>query len=357
MNRRIAASVVVGLCAALAGALPAQSATVTASVVYSSDTYMTADFSIHRKKLAVMACATINEVTVNGTDPALPYPGCSGRVESEYGVSYSHDGSTLAKSVTLHTTTGIPPGVNSRVDLVRGASQSSVNVGDLELATNLDRQARYGTRSHDRCVTRTLGDDAAYTGRVDTALTAIAAGPHGSWYVADRDANAIYRIDRSGNVTVLAVLTPVNVTVTRALAADAGWASCTVGSKVAFEAAPTEIEVGSDGTVYVAGQPQLQSGVVAASRVYSINSASGRVKTLAPRYTGPVDLAVGTSGHLFVARPVTGRISVIVKNRTRTYKKLSRVLAVETDSRGRLYASRAAGDDAMRTPGTIVRIY
>ncbi|GAA1428700.1 hypothetical protein GCM10009616_08960 [Microlunatus lacustris] len=358
MKRRIITGMVAGVAAALTLGTPAQAAVPRATVVYSSSSYITNRFSVHDQNIAILACTTVNQVRADGTGKALPYPGCTPKVEGDGGVAYSRDGVTVGQTMTLHNTMTGAPEVDSRLYLSRGGEYlESTDVGALEYSTNPDRRARYGTRSASSCVTRGLGADASYRGLLDTSLPSLAAGPDQSWYVADRDGNTIYHVDKAGKVSVLAVLPAVTITVSKALAKASGWPSCVVGTKVAFEAAPAEVEVRRDGTVYVAGQPRLRSGATATSSViYAISPTTRKVEVLPQRYTGPVDLAVGTSGRLFVAHPHLGRISVIRKGKSSTYMRLPRVLALETDNRGRLHAVREAGADPQKTPATVVRI-
>jgi hypothetical protein len=206
-------------------------------------------------------------------------------------------------------------------------------------------------------VTQGLGGDAGYAGRADSFLASVAAGPDLSWYVADRDGNKLYRVDRAGRLQSIATLPPVAVTVSAALAERAGWPSCVVGTKVAFEAAPTEVEVGADGTIYVAGRPKLKSGVTSdRSILYVIDPATRRVRTSTQTYAGVIDLAAGPNGRLFIAQPAAGQISVRQGGLTKPYLKLARVLAVETDATGGLYAVRAAGASTTTAPASIVRI-
>lgn len=175
--------------------------------------------------------------------------------------------------------------------------------------------------------------------------------------MADRDGNTIYRLSKTVKMSVLAVLPAAKVTVSAALAAMANWPSCVVGTKVEFEAAPTEVEFGPDGTVYVAGQPTLKSGAQALdSIVYVINPTTKRVRTLPPRYAGPVDLAIGTKRQVYVARPDANRIFVIRQGRSSTYLKMAGVESVEVDEKGRLYAVRSAGASPETNPAAVVRI-
>jgi hypothetical protein len=299
-------------------------------------------------------------VKVSGSDEPLPYPGCSGHVESAAGIDYSRDGKSLAQTLTVHTM-GYPgdqvtTSVRVHGDATSDEVTSTAYVSEQEYGHNPDAAMTYGTSSKKSCVRDALGTDASYPGRLDTALPAIAAGAD-DWYVADRDGNTIYRLDQSGELSVLAVLAPVRVEVSKALAKSNGWPSCVVGTTVAFEAAPTEVEVAPDGSVYVAGLPRLASGKQAdRSVIYKINPKSGKTKRLSQRYAGSVDLAVGTGGRLFVARPEADKISVIKKGRSSTYVKLAEVESVETDERGRLYAVQGARTGADAHDADVVRI-
>jgi hypothetical protein len=357
LKRRIVSCLVAGVSAALTLALPAQAAAPKVTVAFSSSTFLTNDFAVHGRHLAILGCTTVYEVLADGQTEGLPYPGCSGHVESDGGIAYSRDGAAVATTLTVHYMTP-PREVGTSVNVTRaGERVAGADVSATEYATNPDGRARYGTRSADSCVTKALGGDADYTGRLDSALPAVAAGPEGSWYVADRDGNTIYRLNRAGKLSVLAVLPPVNGRVSSELAASQNWPSCVVGAKVAFEAAPSELEVAANGIVYVAGRPSLRSGATADhSNIYAINPTTKRVTTLAQHYPGRVDLAVGTRGRLFVARPDANRIMVIRHGRSAIHLKLPRVQAIESDSRGQLYAVRSAGTASPTENPTVVRI-
>ena len=92
------------------------------------------------------------------------------------------------------------------------------------------------------------------------------------------------------------------------------------------------------------------------SVLYVIDPATRRVRTSTQTYAGGVDLAAGPNGRLFIAQPAAGQISVRQSVLTKLYLKLARVLAVETDAAGALYAVRAAGASSTTTPASVVRI-
>jgi hypothetical protein len=357
MKKFVVSGLVAGAGAALVFGLPAEAATPKATVVYSSSSYLTNRFSVHDREIAVLTCTTLNRVGASGGSGVLPAPGCNPKAESDGGVAYSRDGATVAQTMTLQYANPAA-GVESRLYRFKsGAYLTSTDVAGHEYTVNPDRRARYGSRSTKSCVTKALGGDAGYAGRLDSSLPSVAAGPGQSWYVVDRDGNTVYRVSETGKLSVLAVLPPVTVTVSKTLAKTSRWSSCVVGTKVSYEPAPSEVEVAPDGTVYVAGRPRLKSGRATPwSVMYAINPSTKKVKVLPQRYTGTVDLAVGTSGRLFAAHPGLGRISVIRKGKSSTYLKLSRVLAVEADKSGRLHAVRGAGSDPKKTPATVVRI-
>jgi hypothetical protein len=355
-KNRLVTGLVAGISAGLALALPADAATPRATLAYSSSTYLTDRFSVQGAKIAILACTTVNEVRTGAKAEALPRPGCAPRVEGGGGVAYSRDGSVLAHTVTVRHVSGGQ--VDGRLYRTGGSGRlPSTDVAGHEYRTNPDQRVRYGTGSTSRCVTSGLGGDAGYTGRADSFLASVAAGPNLSWYVADRDGNKIYRVDRAGKLLSIATLPPVTVTVSAALAKRVGWPSCVVGTKVAFEAAPTEVEVGADGTLYVAGRPKLKSGITSdRSVVYVIDPTTRKVRRSTQTYPGAVDLAAGTAGKLFIAQPSAGQISVRSGGVTKAYLKLARLMAVETDAGGQLYAVRAAGASLTTTPPSIVRI-
>ena len=346
MHSKVLAALAAGL-ATTSGLAGAAQAAPKTTVVYSSSSYVTSDLAVSGGTLAFLACGEVFERAEGSHDP-LPVPGCSPHVDADGGIAYSTDGGSRAVAQTTHFPVGgVSFWARSTVSL-RGATIASADVSAVELADNPDGSSTYGSTSSRSCVREALGADASYRGRVESSLSAVAAGP-GRWYTTDREGNTVYRLNGAGTLSVLAVLPPVKVTVTKALATSNGWPGCVVGTTVAFEPTPTEVEVGNDGSVYVAGLPRLRSGKHAdRSVIDKINLTSGKIKRLSQRYAGRVDLAVGTKGRLFVARPDTDKISVIKNGRSSTYVKLAKVLAVETDERGRLYAAQGArtGADA-----------
>lgn len=177
--RLITTGLVTGVAAAMTLEAPAYAATPKATVVYSSSTFLPSHFSVHHGTIAVLACTTVTQVRADKTAGALPYPGCGSRVEGSGGIAYSRDGATITKTTTVHTMTPTQE-VTSNVTL-NGDIESRISVSDYEYAANPDGHTRYGTTSKNRCVLKGLGADAAYSGRLDTALPSVAAGPNSSW--------------------------------------------------------------------------------------------------------------------------------------------------------------------------------
>ncbi|ROP58594.1 ScyD/ScyE family protein [Curtobacterium sp. PhB115] len=193
-----------------------------------------------------------------------------------------------------------------------------------EASRNPDRVNRYGFRGLPAACAAQVdpagpSGPASYRGVVDSHPYASLALRDGV-YVADAGGNDILRVGYDGRVWTVAVL-PAQppVTVTAALAAEAGLPACSVGYRYSFEAVPTDVESGPDGALYVStlpGGPE-DASLGARGSVYRVTPWNGAVQRVATGFVGATGLAVDQrSGTVLVAELFggaagTGQISVV----------------------------------------------
>jgi hypothetical protein len=158
----------------------------------------------------------------------------------------------------------------------------------------------------------------AYTGVVDSHPYATRARSN-SLYLADAGANAILRVEYSGEISTVAVLPPEPpVTVTAEIAAGLELPECTVGAEYVFEPVPTDVEVGDDGYLYVTTLPGGPEGPSLGARgsVYRVDRHSGDAELVATGFGGATSLAVADDGTIFVAELFggedgSGQVSIV----------------------------------------------
>ena len=203
-----------------------------------------------------------------------------------------------------------------------GTPRQIADIQGYEARVNPDKVNHYGFVGLPQACLDQVPDDAlapgAYTGIVDTHPYASLATKRGI-YLADAGANAIFKIGYGGRVSTVAVLPPAPaVTVTAALAAQAGFPDCVVGYGYRFESVPTDVELGPDGWLYVTSLPggPEDPSLGARGAVYKVNPYSGKVKRVAGGLVGATGLAVAKDGTIFVAElfggaTAAGQVSVL----------------------------------------------
>jgi sugar lactone lactonase YvrE len=178
-----------------------------------------------------------------------------------------------------------------------------------------------------------------------------------NWYVADSGGNDVLRVYGTGRVRTIAVLPRQPFTFTRRVVTGLGMPSCVVGARYQAEPAPTDVEVGPDGTLWVTTLPQLYD-LGQLGSLYRVDPRTGRARRFATGFEGATNVAVTASGKIFVAERLSGRIAAVrASGRWSTHLTLPGVLGVEAVGEV-LYASVAAPVSmGVRTgPGRIVRI-
>lgn len=193
------------------------------------------------------------------------------------------------------------------------------------------------------------GQDAAYTGEVDSHPYQVAYLGRGAWAVADAAGNDVLRVDRRGRVSTLAVLPPQPVRITRSMAAALHAPDCVVGLTYAFEPVPTDVERGPGGGLWVTtlpGGPE-DASLGARGSVYRLSSR-GAARRVATGFAGATNLAVTRRGTIFVVEHFADKVTRLRDGRRSTVLRLPRVVSVETRP-GRMYVGQL-GDLSFSDP-------
>lgn len=274
-------------------------------------------------------------------------PGTSGVARSRGSLAYT-------------TTKGGQAGITASGVTILGPGGRTVEADTLAYETkyNPDGAVHYGVTNPSQCVTDALtavGFPVDYTGHIDSHAYSLAAY-RGGFVLADAGANALLRISRTGAISTLAVLPAQPSVITAAQATALGLPDCVAGTTYAFEAVPTDVEVGHDGYLYVTVLPGGPEGPVLGARgkVYRVNPWTGALTQVASGFAGATNLAIA-DGRIYVAELFGGRISVVRHGKVTPFLDLPGVVSVEAGPGGRLYAG-TLGDEQSHAPGTVVRI-
>ncbi|MDR2999594.1 MAG: ScyD/ScyE family protein [Microbacterium sp.] len=224
-----------------------------------------------------------------------------------------------------------------------------------EVAHNPDQINTYGPRSEDPCVLGALGP--RYEGAVDSHAYSVASWRDG-WVVADAGANALFKVDATGHVSTLAVMPPQSAKITEEAVTELGMPSCLVGTTYDFEPVPTDVEVGTDGMLYVTTLPGGPESAALGARgaLWRVDPATGDSEWLAGGFLGATNLALGKNGVIYVTELFGGRVTAVAADGTSSpYAALPGVVAVETAPNGTVWAATMGNEDPP-APGTIVSI-
>jgi len=330
---------------------------------------------------SAMAPQASPKVTVLNSGVVMPYSLATSR-----GRVYVADGATRQVSVlrngTLHALATAPPGSDvAGLDVSQNgrrlayttsnASHSktsleilgtfgrrtTVDLAGYEAKFNPDHIKHYGVQNPSACVSKALGPEASYRGRVDSHPYAVASvGRH--WFVADAGGNDLLRVSRTGRISTVAVLPRQPLKITAAVVKSLHLPACALGVTYYFESVPTDVEVGPGGWLYVstlAGGPEDPS-LGGRSKVYRVNPRTGKVVLVGSHLLGATNIAL-RNGKIYVAEFFGGRVSVLVNGRPETYVKLPGVLSLESGRRGLLAGTSAPmGPKGPQGNGKIVRI-
>lgn len=223
-----------------------------------------------------------------------------------------------------------------------GGSGKAVPVADLlayEKKANPDGDVTYGVRGLAAdCAAQwpTDGPPASYPGIVESHPYATTTAGR-TTYVADAAMNAVLAVSPKGKVRTAAVLPGVPTEITADFAEEQKLPQCAVGLDYYFEAVPTDVEVGPDGSLYVTSLPggPEDPSLGARGQVFKVNPKSGKVTTVAGGLVSPVGVAVADNGDVYVSQLFSGAIAKIKKgsDRVSTVRRLSMTGDVEVRGR------------------------
>ena len=214
-----------------------------------------------------------------------------------------------------------------------GAPVLIADVFAYEKSANPDGKTKYGFSDLSKsCLAQVPKQiPASYKGVKESHPYGTATA-NGVTYIADAGANAVLAVSATGVVSTVAVVPPAKVTVNKARAEAFGLPSCAVGHKYAFEAVPTDIEVGPDGKLYVTSLPggPEDPALGAQGRVLRIKATGGKPRTIVRGLVSPTGIAVAANGDMYVAQLFMGVISKIKagKSKVKPYIELTITAAV-----------------------------
>lgn len=251
-----------------------------------------------------------------------------------------------------------------------GKADKVVDLAAYEANANPDRATTYGLPPGSDCqagrdwLGQVTGGPATYTGLVDSHPYAVASLGQGAWAVADAGGNDIVKVAADGSVSTIAVLPAQNTAITQGLLDGMmapPEASCLVGLDYGFEAVPTDVELGSDGKLWVStlpGGPEDPS-LGARGSVYTVNQRSHSSTRVATGFLGATNVAPTIYGTAFVTELFAGKVSRITQRGTvETFAEVDQPLAVEVNGDGVYVATLAAIDSTtgqIMAPGSIIK--
>nr|WP_231700848.1 ScyD/ScyE family protein [Arthrobacter sp. zg-Y750] len=192
-----------------------------------------------------------------------------------------------------------------------GNVETLANIASHEYAENPDAVNTYGFEGLDAACAAQLPPEVrtARPGRTDSNPYATVPTRDGI-VVSDSGMNALVLVDWDGDISTLAVLPAIPVTITAPMAEANGLPECTVGLTYNTEPVPTDVERGPDGMLYVASLPGAPEGFPTGS-VFRVDPRSGEMEVVATGFSGATGLAVAPDGDIYVAELFANRISVI----------------------------------------------
>lgn len=331
---------------ALALTTPAlASAADRSPVVKEWSSQLAAPFSLavegHRLLVADGGTGTVGQLQPDGTIAPIVegVPGLAGLAVRGSWMAY---GSSVEDDATEPPTIS-ESGLNIRDP--RGAT-TYIDFRAYEDANNPDAGNAYGVTDPTSCAAGT-----AYTGLYDSHVYGVAAW-HRGWLVADAASNAVYQVSDKGEISTLAVLPPVPVTLTAETAGMLGLGDCAIGDVYYAEPVPTGVAVGPGGAIYVTTLPGFPGESASLGALWRINSRTGAISQVASGFSGATSLSIAAN-RVYVAELFGGEISVVDGGQVSQLAALPGAVGVAASGNGTVWASTL---DFAGGPGTLVSI-
>jgi streptogramin lyase len=164
-----------------------------------------------------------------------------------------------------------------------GKVRTIADVHAFEAANNPDKINTYGivnaSALDPTCAAKWPSSNGpiSYTGVVDSHPYSTTPGAHGSVYIADAAANAVFQVWPGGRIRTVSVLPPIPFKITADAAKALGVDPCFVGQTYNFEPVPTDIEMARTGTLFVTSLPGGPPGPQLGGRgsIFAINPFFG----------------------------------------------------------------------------------
>jgi hypothetical protein len=335
------------------GAIPASAGTAPMHVVQTiSSAYVgPLQFAVQGHSIYVADSALSKLFKVGRSSPIASGPAPSTNPEQSgdlAGVAATDDAIAYTTTTADHKDT--------RLTILSHGHTKVVSLSTFEKRANPDKRNVYGlvdaddvSRACKAEMTKIGLPTSPYRGMYDSHPYAVAALGDGAWAVADAGGNDVLKVDRSGHVSVLAVLPPQPLRVSSSFASQNGVPDC-VGATFRFEPVPTDVEVGPHGQLFVT---TLSAAPGPSGSVWKLSH--GCAYRIATGFLGATNLAVTPGGRIFVAQLFAGTIAQVHEGHGVTVATLPGVAAVEW-ANGHLYASTAPAVTGGSGPGTIVRL-
>ncbi|MDQ0615136.1 hypothetical protein QF046_002777 [Microbacterium sp. W4I4] len=271
-------------------------------------------------------------------------PGLAGLATRGAWMAY---GSTVSEDPTQEESPILESGLNIRTP---GGDTIYADLHAYEEEHNSDGDNAYGITDPESCVASFPG--ATYTGLIDSHAYSVASY-QGGWLVADAGANAIMKVTDSGQISTLAVLPPVPVTITPQVAGLlGGLPGCALGGTFYSEPVPTGVAIGQGGAIYVSTLPGFPGMFASKGAVWKIDSATGAATQLASGFSQSTSIAV-SGDSIYIAELAGAGVSVLKGEEVSSYAALPGALSVATAPNGTVWAATMASEAG---PGTIVSI-
>ena len=263
-------------------------------------------------------------------------------------------GASMAWGSSIEDGSTEPPVILQSGLNIRGPKGATVyaDLHAYEVANNPDEVNTYGIIDPSQCVIDAAGEmPLSYPGLIDAHAYNVASWK-GDWLVADAGANAVMRVTDSGQISTLAVLPPVPVTLTAETAGMLGLPACAAGDTYYVEPVPTGVAVGSGNTIYVTTLPGFPGESASQGALWEVDARTGSVTQLVSGLSGPTSAAV-KGKDVYVAELFGAGVTKVTAGTPSTYAALSGALSVAVTSNGTVWAATA---DLSGGPGTIVSI-